>query len=258
MNEGVLNVVHAFLGDQWLVEQTLGTQLQFERPVLLLSPENMPAIIDHPQVKCAQAGRNGWQGKHVPFRQIEHWRLALAEDAEWFLLNDADSFVLDPQLPDFLFEEDDVLWSTPIGFECNWRGAAGGDHPWPNFQPPYFCHRNWLQSALDFVDAPTYGECVPTTCTGPEGRIVYTDVRFEGDEPFDWGRVMAPDGVYNSVILRSGLAARANPLGVMAWNLPELAAQGFTFMHPVKTPALLGECLSAYAGRGSVSMPVAL
>lgn len=241
MNDGVLVVVHAWSGDQQLVEDTLEAQLHHERPVLLLSPEDEPAIIDHPDVTCRQAGLHGYQGHQVPYRQIDHWRLALEEQAEWFLLNDADSFVLDPVLPDFLFSERDVLWTTPIGKQGNWRGHAGGDWPWPNFQPPYFCHREWLEAALRVAEAPQFGDDEPLGVTGPEGRIVYTDVRYDDPfEPYDWGWTLAPDGLYNHVIMRSNLAARANPLGRMgpgAYVLDGILRYGTTFVHPVKTTA---------------------
>jgi hypothetical protein len=252
MNDGVLVVVHAYGGDVDRTRDMLGMVLHHERPVLLLSPEDSPAVIHHPQVTCRQGGLREWQGTKAALRQIEHFRIALGhDDSEWFLMNDADSFVIQARIPDYMFKEEDVVWGTPIGFTGNWRGAAGGDHPWPNLQPPYFMHRRWLEEALRWIDTPSRGGPIPISCTGPEGRIYYDKIRWVGDDTWSWADAQASDGVYNMLLMRCGMVARANPLGATTMggkDLGEAVKNGARFLHPVKLPIEMAALLAIRDG----------
>jgi len=254
VNDDVLVVVHGYSGDVGWTQEMLGLVLHHERPVLLLSPEDAPAIVDHPKVTCKQGGLRGWQGPEAVHRQIEHWRIALGhDDADWFLLNDADSFVIEPEIPDYMFEEQDVLWCTPIGHFGNWRGEAGGDNPWPNLQPPYFAHRRWFDRALEAVDAPSHGDLVPTSCTVVDGRIT-CEARLVGDREWKWEYAIGVDGLYNMLVMRNGFVARTNPLGITTMNtgisgMAEGVRHGATWLHPIKNQSQMSEILGVYHTR---------
>jgi len=203
-----LVVVHCYQGDADLVEKALSRHQRFGR-VLVLSPEDSPVLV--PGVKCRSAGRRGWAGPHTILRQIEHWRIALEESQDWFLLNDADSVCLASSLPDELFDDERVLWANaPV-----WAKGI----PFPNayLRPPYFCHRQVLEQLVN-ADPEPYDET---------GYVDYWITR-------------------TRQLLFIPFEALPGCACAFRTNLVEAAGEGAAFLHGARTLSSLEECMSAY------------
>lgn len=151
-NPNTLIVVHCWQGDQDLVENALGVHLRHLRPILVLSPEDSPVEIDDPHVKNYSAGKRGYFGQDSLDRQRLHLEYLLKQPYEYFLLNDADSMCLSPNLPPYLYlpENRGILWSNEVR---DWRTH---DTPYPRLalQPPYFMHRSVIERLLTVADKP--------------------------------------------------------------------------------------------------------
>ncbi len=149
-NPGVLVTVHCYQGDQANVRAWLPLYLHHGRPVLVMSPEDSPVVIEHPQVRNYSGGPRAYVGQKSMDRQRNHLEHLVQQPFDWFLMNDADSVCLAPDLPDFLFERDDVLWSLHAG---DWR-----NHPTPypriGLHPPYFASKKVLKKLLTVADDP--------------------------------------------------------------------------------------------------------
>lgn len=144
MNEDTLVVVHCYQGDAALVRTCLKCFVHHERPVLILSPADSPVEIEYPGVENKSAGKAGWKGIHTLWRQMDHWGLALESDAQWFLLNDADSLCITPEIPAYLYTDPYKVWCNVL---CHENEHQEDDHP--NLNPPYFMHRNVLTALLE-------------------------------------------------------------------------------------------------------------
>lgn len=151
-NPRTLIVVHCWQGDQEQVENALPVHLRHKRPVLVLSPEDSPVKIDDPQVQSHSLGKRAYFGQKSLDRQRLHLEYLLTLEFDYFLLNDADSMCLSPNLPPYLFlpENQHVLWSNEVR---DWR-----THPTPYpriaLQPPYFAHRSVIEKLLTVADKP--------------------------------------------------------------------------------------------------------
>jgi hypothetical protein len=143
VNPDTLVVVHCYEGDAPNITGLLPWYLHHGCPVLILSPEDSPVKIDHPNVTCRSAGSKGWKGAHTILRQIEHWRITLDYPQKWFLLNDADSMCLSADLPGYLYEDPKVLWSNVI---------TGVPNPSINYEPPYFVSQQVLSLIMTEAD----------------------------------------------------------------------------------------------------------
>lgn len=149
-NPGLLVTVHCYQGDADRVKAWLPQYLHHGRPVLVMSPEDSPVKIDHPQVMNYSGGPRAYIGQKSMDRQRNHMEHLLTLPFDWFLMNDADSVCLAPDLPEFLFERDDVLWSLHAQ---DWRTH---DSPYPKIglHPPYFAHRKVIAKLLSAADKP--------------------------------------------------------------------------------------------------------
>lgn len=150
-NPDTLVVVHAWSGDQELVERHLESYLHHDCDVLVLSPEDAPVRIKHPRVRCHSLGKRGYFGQDSLDRQRLHLEYLLTQPYEYFLLNDADSFCISPDIPAYLYSDRmrGVAWSNEV---TEWR-----EHPSPYpkiaMQPPYFMHRSAIQQMLTVADS---------------------------------------------------------------------------------------------------------
>lgn len=137
-----LVVVHAYAGDAALVEAFLPQYRHHDCDVLVLSPEDAPVVIEG--VECRSAGKRGYYGQDSLDRQREHLRILLEYPHRWFLLNDSDSMCLSPQIPAYLYESGDVVWSNEVR---EYRPHAS---PYPKIalQPPYFLTRGAIERML--------------------------------------------------------------------------------------------------------------
>jgi hypothetical protein len=143
MNEDTLVVVHCYAGDADLVRDFMPQYVHHECPVLVLSPEDAPVRIEG--VECRSAGQAGYFGQGSLDRQREHLKLLLEYPQTYFLLNDADSFCLSPELPAYLYENaENTIWSTEV------RETRPHPSPYPKiaFHPPYFLTRQTIEKLL--------------------------------------------------------------------------------------------------------------
>lgn len=193
MNEDTLVVVHCYAGDQEQVEFMLPKYLHHDAPVLLLSPEDAPVKLDHPQVTCRSAGLAGWKGIHTLRRQIEHMEIAAEFPKRYFLLNDSDSVCLSADLPTYLYEDPDGKFYSNEGCDSVARKEAGTwsiqDEYNQTLQPPYFVSRPALLRMLAAA-GPALALCIKNDEAGID-ELLAEMVRCAG-----LTRVPYPDGIH--------------------------------------------------------------
>jgi hypothetical protein len=116
--------------------------------VLVLSPEDSPVRLRG--VECQQAGKAAYFGQDSLDRQRAHLRILAERSETYFLLNDADSFCLSQEIPRYLYEQSDKVWSNEV--------AEERPHPSPypkiGMHPPYFLRRDTIQRMLRVADRP--------------------------------------------------------------------------------------------------------
>ena len=229
MNPDTLVVVHCYQGDTELVNAMLPWFKHHETPVLLLSPADSPVEIIDPQVENASAGEAGWKGQHTLHRQVEHWKLALARPQNWFLLNDADSLCLSPDLPAYLYSDPFKFWCNVL---CHENEHLDTDKP--NLNPPYFMNRDVLQALVDASESLEIPE---------EANL----------EPHDWGQAI--DGFYSYLVMNLLHIPYENfPDGATTWPrgvgdlVDQCHTRGARLLHGVKNGTHLGLVKLAYEG----------
>jgi hypothetical protein len=129
--------------------------LQHGCPVTILSPDDSRAIFDIPGVDCAFAGKRAYIGQDSLDRQREHLKLMLTYPENFFLCHDSDSIALDAKIPDYLYDDPDVVWSNQVDDAIP---EHQGEFPenWPHvaFQPPYFLSRSTIEALIAVGDHP--------------------------------------------------------------------------------------------------------
>ncbi len=163
MTENLLVAVSAYAGDADQVNTNLPLYEHHGARVLILSPADAPinSVPTLGRVECMQAGARGWAGPHTLVRQRLFLELLSRQSAEFFLLNDSDSFCLSPALPECLFAEPGVFWSN----EVTDTNPSPSLLPKIAVQPPYFFSRAVLEKFLQFADKPATSFTAPS----PEG-----------------------------------------------------------------------------------------
>lgn len=156
--------VHCYAGDRHQVIDQLPFHLRHGHPVIVMSPEDSPVEISVPGVSNATGGQReyiGWKGIE---RQLIHMRRLLEEPYDWFLMNDSDSLCIARDIPDFLYEDENVLWSNVVTDERirpEYLAAQyPGDYPHLAFQPPVFASRLVMEKLLA-VDPPSMNPSLP-------------------------------------------------------------------------------------------------
>jgi hypothetical protein len=149
VNENTLVSVHCYQGDADLVREFMPQYTHHECPVVVLSPADSPVEIAG--VDCRSAGKRGYFGQDSLDRQREHLKLLLTYPQRYFLLNDADSFCLSPELPAYLYKHENVLWSNEV------TEGRPHDSPYPKLgvHPPYFLTRATIEKMLT-VNVPAH------------------------------------------------------------------------------------------------------
>ncbi len=201
--------------------------------MLVLSPEDSPVHIDHPQVTCRSAGKAGWKGEHVVWRQVEHWKIIAEFPQRFLLLNDADSVCLSPGLPAHLYGSPDTFWSTEI------PGVYAG----LNYLPPYFL----TQETLDKLIAATTRKPTKRAAKGASGstggRVV---------DAINWGQFEAPDSLYVATTTHVRIPHQthrpsAYPPGWANQRLLQrVLLDGVSMVHGMKSPNELKSLRYAY------------
>ena len=161
-NPDTLVAVSAYAGDKHQVENNLPLYLHHGCPVLILSPDDAPITsISDARVHCQWFGKAGWIGKHTLERHLLFLRALLTFPHKHFLFHDADSICLSPQIPKYLYDEPDTIWSNEV-LDTN---PGPSLLPKLALQPPYFLSRRNIAAQLDATrNLPTsyYGEVGPS------------------------------------------------------------------------------------------------
>lgn len=162
MNENTLISVHGYAGDKHQVEMLSICYKHHGRPIVVCSPED--SKIEGLSFECdyvfagerAYIGRKSW---HRQFLQMQS--LLKRNDWNWILMNDSDSFCFQPNLPDYLYEDENVVWGCKVpDFRKpgeTWTDE-NGSVTWPldfhkgfelaALQPGYFMHRKAMEKLV--------------------------------------------------------------------------------------------------------------
>lgn len=138
-----LVTVHCYAGDKNLVERHLPFYEHHGHRVLILSPRD--SGVSFFGKLCMQAGHRAYIGQDSLDRQIYHMKLALEFPAEFFLMNDADSLCVSPQIPEYLYNDsNETIWSNEV------VEPRPHESPYPKIamQPPYFLTRKSLEKIV--------------------------------------------------------------------------------------------------------------
>lgn len=147
MSERLLIAVCGYAGDADRVKSFMPLYRHHQCPVLVLSPEDSPITSEmiggFGNVICRSEGKRAYIGDLSGERQAKHLRMMLDGGYSHVLANDSDSFCLAPELPRYLFEEPDVVWSNEVSDEMHIRP----EYVLPRIamQPPYFFSRQALE-----------------------------------------------------------------------------------------------------------------
>lgn len=144
MNEDTLVTVHAYAGDAEQVRNNLPCYLHHHPcPVIVMSPDDSKVII--PGLLCRFGGQRAYIGQTSLDRQRLHLSMALEYHFRYYLLNDADSLCLSPEIPKYLYDEsENTIWANIV------REPRPHESPYLKLalQPPYFLERATLIKML--------------------------------------------------------------------------------------------------------------
>lgn len=157
MNKDTRIAVCGYAGDQHYIIKALGNYLQHRCPVVVLSPEDSPAEIRYPGIENRFAGKRAYIGQESLDRQRLHLQELLKFPENHFLIHDSDSICLSPELPKYLYDEPDRVWSNLVNDDIPEHEAEFSTRPgWPHvaFQPPYFLSRKTIEALLSVADHP--------------------------------------------------------------------------------------------------------
>jgi len=168
MNENTLVVGFGYNGDAHQIKTLLPMWEHHQCPVIIMSPWDAPIEKMGGHI-CMQAGRRAYIGQDSLDRQWLQMREILkindkdGRPFEWFLFNDSDSLVLTPELPSYLYEDKETVYSNEVNdFRVpgqSWQGLP----PWPTdyhaglpliaMQPPYFMSRECLKRMVSVASS---------------------------------------------------------------------------------------------------------
>ena len=241
MNEGTLVVVHCYAGDKHQVEAFLPEYLHHGCPVLVLSPEDAPVHIEHPDVTCRSAGLAGWEGPQTIRRQIAHWKIIAEWPQKYLLLHDADSICVTPEIPDYLYSSPGGLWSNETGDNSHltynsplnmWNGEC--------YVPPYFLTHDLLDKFIEAAESPE-----PKRME----RALATSLRRDGIIQ-DWAECNDIDVFYRSIVFYLGIPHRNHPYGCLGYAGKEdcnTVTGPINMPHGVKNREALDELLQRWS-----------
>lgn len=154
MNDHTVVAVCGYAGDAFQVKQNMPLYKHHGCPVVVLSP--VDSKIELPETDCRFGGKRAYIGQDSLDRQQRHLELLWDMPGRFFFVNDSDSFCLSPELPRYLYDKPEVLWSNLVIDNIPGRGDP---YPpgWPHiaFQPPYFFSRDvlWKMLSVGRVEA---------------------------------------------------------------------------------------------------------
>jgi hypothetical protein len=228
MNPDTLVSVHGYSGDSHQIRTFLPTYEHHECPVVILSPTDSPIDEMGPHI-CRTGGLRSYIGKLSIARQIKHLQILLEYPFKFYLLNDADSVCVSPNLPDYCYKEPQVVWSNEVSDMMHNR-VRGYKYPRLAFQPPYFISRENIAAIVS------------------ASRKVIVDVQ----TPFiDWWMM--------AVVIKAGLSHKTYPHGIscptfnyppgIEWMRSSIRHHGAVMLHSLKSATeynIMKEARAAY------------
>jgi hypothetical protein len=168
MNDRTLVVGCGYAGDAHQIEILLPYWTHHQCPVVVMSPIDSPIESMKGHI-CRQEGLRAYTGQKSLDRQWMQMRAMLefndrdGNPFQWFLLNDSDSLVLTPKLPDYLYEDKDAVWSNEVNDFRKPGESWQGQPPWPKdyhagmpliaMQPPYFLSRSAMERMVNVASS---------------------------------------------------------------------------------------------------------
>ncbi len=240
MNPNTLVSVHGYAGDK---DQLLTLQKLYEHhqcPVVVMSPSDAPITGFGLHWCWFESGQRAYIGQasldrqFIQMRQLLEFKQTDGTPFEFFLMNDSDSVCLDAKLPDYLYAEENVLWSNLVD-DFRKPGETREGITWPKdyhagypilaSQPPYFLGRKALQAMVD-----NYGKNRVCPIT-----------------PFiDWSMVtMAVNAGVELKPFRHGASCETKTAHGIAVMRQQIAENGAMMVHAIKTPAARDMCIAA-------------
>lgn len=150
MNPNTRVVICCYEGDAHQMHPPLYNH--HECPVLVLSPEDSRAETTWAPFRFG--GKRAYTGQDSLDRQVRHLQIMLEYPEEFFLIHDSDSVCLDAELPAYLYEQPNVVWSNQVFDDIPDHQGFFGDWPHVAFQPPYFLSRKTIERILAVADDP--------------------------------------------------------------------------------------------------------
>lgn len=248
MNEKTVVAVFGYAGDAHQIRMMLPYYLHHRRPVIILSPMDSPITskevpirlqvhynrpgqatpVEPPPVYFQQAGKRAYIGPDSLTRQAAQMQLMINQFRdEWFLLNDSDSVVLSPELPLYIYENPEIVWSNIVNdatvhpMEERLKVVATYDYPQLAFQPPYFIHRTAIQKLINVAPSVPPDPRTPFIDWCMMAWSVRAGLQYRG----------FPDGC-------SCPTNDANPSSIAAVS-NAVQNEGKIFIHSIKTPHVL-------------------
>lgn len=168
--------VHCYTGDEHQVRQAMQLYMHHGCPMTILSPTDSRVTIEG--LDCRYAGQREGSvekrtvdgairvvtaGPVANARQLAQMKLLLTTYSEgFFLMNDADSFCLSPEIPRYVYKKPDTVWCNYVNdpLPANQPGYAGYASNFPRraMQPPYFLPRVLMERMVAVAD-----QVVPNT-----------------------------------------------------------------------------------------------
>jgi len=160
MNPDTRIAVCCYDGDAHQVSQMMRFYQHHECPITILSPDDSRVMISG--VDNRWGGKRCYIGPDCIDRMREHLKILLTYPEHHFLIHDADSFCLTPELPYYLYVEPDVLWSSIIMNEIpQQQEFFPPGFPHIAFHPPWFLSRKTIEALLDVADEVAYNPNMP-------------------------------------------------------------------------------------------------
>lgn len=230
MNEDTLISVHCYAGDADLVRRALPIHMAHGRPVVVMSPVDSSVTVYGIGVSCVSSGKRAYIGADSWTRQHEHMKLLLSYPAEYFLLNDADSFCVSAKIPDgYYARAEGAIWAGIIEESRPHRS------PYPKLalHPPYFLsrdsmHRMLVASARVSIPQETpYIDHAMLAWACEAGLSLHAHAELQHDSPVTFSSDTPPE--------------------VRCWQELDhrIRHTGMVMMHPIKTQEQLQLCVGA-------------
>ncbi len=231
-----IHAIHGYQGDAHQIEALMPVYTHHQLPIVILSPWDSPIKVMGPHI-CREAGKRAYIGQDSWDRQHDQLKTLLDYPFEWALLNDSDSFVLPAELPEFLYKDDNTVWSNEVDdFRKPGEIWPGRSEPWPldyhkglpliAMQPPYFLSRKALEKIVKATEGMV---ACPTT-------------------PFiDWWWVPACDKAHVKHARYPGCASCENVTDMGKAVMRQCVRErGAAFIHSVKTKDVMEDLVHIY------------